>query len=123
MDVSLSETQRLIRDSVKTFVEREIPFNRIREVESSADMDRALWADLAELGWLGLPLAEEHGGQAGELADAGVLIEELTRRAVLVPIMETVVAAATIQRHAPANTAASTTVTTKEAATTAQPLR
>jgi|TARA_Y100000310_G_scaffold210081_1_gene210685 alkylation response protein AidB-like acyl-CoA dehydrogenase len=106
MDVTLSETQRLIQDSIKTLVERDIPFTRVREVESSGDMDRALWKELADLGWLGLPLAEEHGGQAGELADAGVLIEALTRRAVLVPIMESVVAAATIQRHAPAEVAA-----------------
>ncbi|HJN50547.1 MAG: acyl-CoA dehydrogenase family protein [Pseudomonadales bacterium] len=106
MDVSLSETQRLIQDSVKAFVESEIPFSRIREVESSGDMDRKLWKELAELGWLGLPLAEEHGGQAGGLADAGVLIEALTRRAVLVPIAESVVAAATLQRHAPTDVAA-----------------
>lgn len=106
MDITLSETQRLIHDSIKALVERDIPFDRIRQVESSGDMDQALWAQLAELGWLGLPIAAEHGGQAGELADAGVLIEELTRRAVLIPIAETVAAATTIQRYAPAEVAA-----------------
>lgn len=99
MDVSLSQTQHLICDSIREFVAREVPFSRIREVEASGDMDRRLWSALAELGWLGLPLAEEHGGQSGELADAGVVVEELTRRAALVPILETFAAAVTIQRH------------------------
>jgi alkylation response protein AidB-like acyl-CoA dehydrogenase len=105
MDVSLSETQRLIRDSIKEYLEREVPFSQIREVEASGDMDRVLWKALAELGWLGLPLAEAHGGQNGELADAGVLIEELTRRAVLIPIMETFASAITIRRYGSENIA------------------
>jgi len=99
MDIALSETQRLIRDSIKEYLEREVPFNQVREVEASGDMDRKLWDALAAQGWLGLPLSEAHGGQDGELVDSGVLIEELTRRAVLIPIMETFASAITIQRY------------------------
>lgn len=98
MDVTLSETQTLIRDSIREYLEKEVPFARIREVERSGGVDRDLWQGLASLGWLGLPFPEALGGQGGELTDTGVLIEELQRRAVLIPIAETFAAAIAIQR-------------------------
>lgn len=100
MDViSLSETQQLVKDAIKGYLERKVPFNRIREVEVSGDYDRNLWNDLIDNGWLGLPFPEEVGGQGGELTDFGVLLEELQRRAVLVPILETIVSGVTIARY------------------------
>jgi alkylation response protein AidB-like acyl-CoA dehydrogenase len=105
MDVALSETQKLVRDSIREYLEREVPFDRVRQVEASRGMDEKLYAELAGLGWLGLPFAAEHGGQGGELTDTGVLIEELTRRAVLVPIVETLAAGITLQRYGPAELA------------------
>lgn len=99
MDVSLSETQQLVKGAIKDYLEKEVPFNRIREVESSGDYDRPLWAALVEQGWLGLPFAEELGGQGGELTDVGVLLEELQRRAVLIPILETIASGVTIARY------------------------
>ena len=100
MDVSLSETQRLIRDSIREYAEREVLFSRIRAVEASRGMDSELWQELSALGWLALPFQERYGGQAGDLTDTGVLIEELTRRAVLIPLVETFAAGITIQRYA-----------------------
>lgn len=105
MDVSLSETQQLVRDSIRDYLEREVPFDRVREVEATGDYDRRLWEALVEQGWLALPFAEELGGQGGELADVGVLLEELQRRSVLIPILETVASGVTIARHADAATA------------------
>ena len=92
MDISLNETQQLIRDSIREYLEKEVPFSRVRQVERDGGMDGDLWQALASLGWLGLPFPEALGGQGGELTDAGVLIEELTRRAVLIPIAETLAA-------------------------------
>ena len=100
MDViALSETQQLVQDSIRDYLERQVPFNRIREVEASGDYDRSLWKDLVDDGWFGLPFAEEFGGQGGELTDFGVLLEELQRRAVLIPILETIVCGVTIARY------------------------
>jgi alkylation response protein AidB-like acyl-CoA dehydrogenase len=106
MNITLSETQQLIRDSIREYLEKEVPFSRVRQVERDGGMDADLWQGLAGLGWLGLPFPEDLGGQGGELTDAGVLIEELTRRAVLIPIAETFAAAITIQRFGPADLAA-----------------
>ena len=99
MDATLSETQRLLRDSLRDYLRREVPFDRIRELERAGGMDEALWGHLRDAGFLALPFAEQHGGEAGELADAAILLEELTRRACIVPFLETVAAALAIERH------------------------
>ena len=109
MDViALSETQQLVQDAIKDYLERKVPFDRIREVEASGDYDRDLWKDIIDDGWLGLPFAEEIGGQGGELTDFGVLLEELQRRAVLIPILETIVCGVTIARYGDSATASDT---------------
>ena len=49
MDViALSETQQLVQDAIKDYLERKVPFDRIREVEASGDYDRNLWKDLTD---------------------------------------------------------------------------
>jgi alkylation response protein AidB-like acyl-CoA dehydrogenase len=98
MDLALSETQQLVRDSVRDYLAREVPFDRIREVDRSGRYDVDLWRGLRELGWLGLPFPEAAGGSGGSLVDLAVLIEELAKRAAVIPIVETMAAALTIQR-------------------------
>jgi alkylation response protein AidB-like acyl-CoA dehydrogenase len=100
MDLSLSETQQLVRDSVRDYLEREVPFDRVRQIEKSGGYDRELWAALQQLGWLGIALPEEAGGSGGSCTDLAVLIETLARRAVIVPVHETMSSALTIQRFA-----------------------
>ena len=98
MDLALTETQQLIRSSVRDYLGREVPFDRVREVERSGDFDRDLWKDLQQLGWLGLPFPEDIGGSGGSRVDLAVLIEELSKRAVIIPILETMVATLTIHQ-------------------------
>ena len=98
MDLALTETQQLVRDSVRDYLVREVPFDRVREVERSGDFDRELWKGLQQLGWLGLPFPEDVGGSGGSRADLAVLIEELSKRAVIIPMLETMVAALVIHQ-------------------------
>ena len=91
--------QVLIRDSADDFLTREAPAARMREIEWAREPDEELWRQMVELGWTGLPIAEAHGGQGAELVDLGVLIEQLSRHALLSPYPQTMLAAATVQRH------------------------
>jgi alkylation response protein AidB-like acyl-CoA dehydrogenase len=51
-----------------------------REVESGSEpFDRALYAKLAELGWLGVSIDERYGGSGGGMVDACVFLEETSR--------------------------------------------
>jgi 3-oxocholest-4-en-26-oyl-CoA dehydrogenase beta subunit len=99
MDTSLDETQRLLRDSIREYLTREVPFDRIRELERDGGVDEELWRYLATSGFLGLPFAEPVGG-GGSLTDLAVVLEELTARAAVIPYMETMAAAVALERHA-----------------------
>jgi len=99
MNLDLDETQTLLRDTVRAYLEQEVPFERVRAVERERGWDEALWKVLCRQGWLGLPFAEAHGG-GGSLVDAGLLVEEFARRAVIVPLLEALVAGRSLERHA-----------------------
>jgi alkylation response protein AidB-like acyl-CoA dehydrogenase len=105
MNLELTETQEIFRDTVRDYLEREVPFSRVRECERDGT-DRALWSALAEHGWLGVGFPEALGGGDAGLLEAGLLVEEVQRRAAVVPLVETLASAATLQRYAPEERAA-----------------
>lgn len=61
--------------------------------------DRALWAEIAQLGWLGIGLAEESGGFGLDLAARCVLAEELGRALASVPYSVSSVAIGALARE------------------------
>ena len=66
MDFELTEEQRLLRDSVDRLVADHYAFDKRRAYLAEPDgWSRALWAQYAELGLLGLPFAESDGGFGG----------------------------------------------------------
>jgi alkylation response protein AidB-like acyl-CoA dehydrogenase len=67
-------------------------------LDRDVDEVPAWWAELGELGWLGLAVSPEHGGQGYGLPEAVVVLEELGRVVAPGPILSTVVAAAAIDR-------------------------
>ena len=56
MNFGFTEEQDLLRAEVRKFLAEKAPLERVREVveeEGGAGYDRALWASIAELGWVG----------------------------------------------------------------------
>ena len=101
MNLDLDPTQELLRDTVREFLRSEVPLDRIRELEREQRWDETLWKALCGQGWLGLPFAEAHGGGGGSLVDAGVLVEELARRAAIVPLVEAIACGVALERDGP----------------------
>ena len=58
------------------------------------------WAEVAEMGWLGLAVGVEQGGQGYGLAELAVVLEELGRWCAPGPLLPTVIAAVAIDRWA-----------------------
>ncbi|MGH9227843.1 MAG: acyl-CoA dehydrogenase [Acidimicrobiales bacterium] len=58
------------------------------------------WGEVAEMGWLGLAVAVEHGGQGHGLAELAVVLEELGRWCAPGPLLPTVIAAVAVDRWA-----------------------
>jgi alkylation response protein AidB-like acyl-CoA dehydrogenase len=106
MDLSWNETQTLLRDTVRQYLENEVPFSRVRECEKERRVDTELWSAICEQGWLATPFPAALGGGDGGLLEAGLLVEELARRATLVPALEVLTCALTLQRHGEGEAAA-----------------
>jgi alkylation response protein AidB-like acyl-CoA dehydrogenase len=78
VDFDLTAEQELIRDTVRTFArERVAPVAAELDLESRFPYE--LVEELAELGVMGLPIPEEHGGAGGDTVSYAIAVEELTR--------------------------------------------
>ncbi|MFN3233335.1 MAG: acyl-CoA dehydrogenase family protein [Alphaproteobacteria bacterium] len=92
MDLSFSEEQQLLRDSAERFVDQNCGTDNLRAMRETEDgFSRENWKSMAELGWLALPFAEDHGGLDGTPVDSLVLMEAFGRGLVLEPYLPTVI--------------------------------
>ena len=57
IDFSLTDENKLVRDSARAFVEKEILPN-IREWDAKGEVHREVFARMGELGFLGAPIWE-----------------------------------------------------------------
>jgi len=89
VNLDLTETQTLFHDTVRRFLKNETSLARVRELEAEKAADAELWQAIRDQGWLAMPFSEDAGGAGGGLIEAGLLVEAITRRASLVPVVET----------------------------------
>lgn len=94
MNFDLTEEQESVRDlAARIFGDRVTP-ERVKEVEAGEDrVDRALWADLARAGLLGLSAPEAAGGAGLGHMELVLLLEQQGRRVAPVPLLPTVAGA------------------------------
>jgi alkylation response protein AidB-like acyl-CoA dehydrogenase len=78
----------MLRDSVARFVQDDYDFDTRRAIVASDEgMSRENWQTFAELGWLSVPFAEEHGGFGGGPVDVMVMMEEFGKGLVVEPYL------------------------------------
>ena len=78
LNFALGETLDLLRDQVRTLVDREVA-PRAGEIDASNSFPMDLWRTFGDLGLLGITVGEEYGGAGlGYLAHA-VAMEEISR--------------------------------------------
>ena len=63
MDFDLTDEQRALRDSIHDFASRELNEDVVGR-DKTGTFSREAWQKCADMGLLGLPVAEEYGGQA-----------------------------------------------------------
>ena len=93
MDFSYTETQTMLRDTLARYLsDRYDHEKRMKIARSEAGWSPETWKAFAEeLGILGAPFAEEHGGLGGGALENMVVMEELGSRLVVEPYLSTVV--------------------------------
>src|SRR3954468_13773633 len=100
MDFDLTDEQRLLKESVDRLVADRYSFeDRRRYAREPEGFSRALWRQYAELGLLGLPFAEEHGGFGGGAVETMIVMEAFGRALALEPYLATVVLGGGFLRH------------------------
>jgi alkylation response protein AidB-like acyl-CoA dehydrogenase len=81
MNFGFTEEQEFLRNTAREFLANECPMTVVREISEQEPQGYrpALWEKMAELGWLGLLIPEEHGGAGLGFVDLVVILEEMGR--------------------------------------------
>ena len=93
MALVLTEEQDLLKQTAREFVQEKSPVAELRRLRDSTapdGFDRALWREMAELGWAGAALPEDFGGMDLGLLELGQIMEECGRNLVAHPLLATV---------------------------------
>jgi len=78
MYFDLTDEQQAIKSTAHDFLAARYKSERIRELaESEHGFEQADWEEMADLGWQGLALPEEWGGQGLGIVELAVLFEEM----------------------------------------------
>src|SRR6266699_3822521 len=97
MDLTLSDEQRLLRESVDRFIAETYDADHRKRIASDPlGFSAAIWKQFADLGWLALPIGEAYGGVGGGAIETGILMEAFGRGLVSEPYLSTVVIGAAL---------------------------
>src|SRR5215208_5677494 len=78
MNFGLTDEQRLLRDTVRDFAQREVK-PVAEELDRTKSFPYEIVGKLADLGLMGIPFPEEYGGGGAETLSYALAIEELAR--------------------------------------------
>lgn len=101
MDLALNDDQRLIVETAERLLADAASSAATRAaVDGAEGIDRALWRQMASMGWCGVHLPEVQGGLGLGIVELALLQEQLGRRLACVPYFDSVVLAGTLLREA-----------------------
>jgi alkylation response protein AidB-like acyl-CoA dehydrogenase len=97
MRFTLSEDQQEIKRTARDLLTSRSTWEKVRTNAEAARYDDALWSELCELGWPGIAVSEENGGQGLGVVELATLLEELGYACATVPLLGSVLAALAIE--------------------------
>ncbi|MFW6093851.1 MAG: acyl-CoA dehydrogenase family protein [Pseudomonadota bacterium] len=101
MNFGFTEEQNMLRDQVRRFMTETCAMGTVREVMARDDgFDAGLWKQMADLGWLGLVIPEQHGGLGLKWIDLAVVLEETGRGLCPLPLVSQALSSAAVLRCA-----------------------
>jgi alkylation response protein AidB-like acyl-CoA dehydrogenase len=92
VNFDFSDDQLALKDEARKFLAAKCTPDNVRNLmnDDSPGIDRALWAHVAEQGWLGAAIPEEHGGLGLGYLELCCIAEELGRAVAPIPFASTV---------------------------------
>ncbi|TPL43517.1 acyl-CoA dehydrogenase family protein [Mesorhizobium sp. B2-4-6] len=97
-NLALDETELAVRDAVTRRLK-----DGLAPTSSAPTPYEAVWAALADLSFLSVPLDEAQGGLGGGLSDAAIVLEPLGRCGVAVPFLDGICGPAALLSRLPVN--------------------
>jgi len=102
MSIALTDDHKALADTASELLTKRDARAAARALLEAESEDRpAFWDEVAGLGWLGLHVAEEHGGSGFGLEELVVVVEQMGRAIAPGPFVPTVLASAIIAAAAP----------------------
>jgi alkylation response protein AidB-like acyl-CoA dehydrogenase len=93
MGLVLDAEQSLLRSTALDFARARLPvatLRRLRDTSDAVGFDRHAWEEMAGLGWTGMLIPEELGGNAFGYFGLGVVLQSLGRTLAATPLLSTV---------------------------------
>jgi alkylation response protein AidB-like acyl-CoA dehydrogenase len=87
MDFGFSDEQQEIKRTAHDFLAARFKPEKVRELAEAGSYDDAIWREICELGWPGIAVAEEYGGQGLGMVELVILCEELGYACAPVPFL------------------------------------
>ena len=77
MDFGFNDEQRAIKETAREMLAKRCPLAKVREAAEARSYDEALWDEIRHLGWAGIAIGEQYGGQGLGMVELAILCEEL----------------------------------------------
>jgi len=77
LNFDFTDDQQAIKRTAKDFLASRYKAEKVRELAESGSYDDGLWREMSELGWPGIYIPEEHGGQGLGVVELVIVMEEL----------------------------------------------
>jgi alkylation response protein AidB-like acyl-CoA dehydrogenase len=77
VDFGFNDEQQAIKETAREMLAKRSPLEKVRAAAEARAYDDALWAEIRGLGWPGIAIPEEHGGQGLGTVELAILCEEL----------------------------------------------
>ncbi|HMC06899.1 MAG TPA: acyl-CoA dehydrogenase family protein [Solirubrobacterales bacterium] len=92
MDFGFSDEQQAIKETAREMLGARSPMTKVREAAEARAYDDALWTEIRDLGWPGIAVDEEHGGQGLGMVELAILCEELGYACAATPFLSNAMA-------------------------------
>ena len=92
MNFDFTDDQQAIKRTAREMLAARFKPERVRQLAEAGSYDDDAWREMSELGWAGIFIEEEHGGQGLGIVELVILMEELGYALAPVPFLSNMAA-------------------------------
>ena len=97
MNYDYSDDQQAIKSTARDFLGARYKLEKLRELAEAGEYDDGIWKEMCDLGWPGIFIGEEYGGQGLGVVELAILCEELGYALAPCPFLSNAAAGLVIQ--------------------------